>query len=115
MLLDTIATVILIGMMLIPFVNVVVGIVVGAGLAGVPGALLGLATAIAVIGIEKFVADRQASLEVAVVEPAAVTGLAPQYEEHAFFRRLRVRTLGLRKPVMATEVHVPQVAAHTLH
>jgi hypothetical protein len=39
MLLDAIALLILIGMMLIPLVNVIVGVIAGAGLAGPPGAL----------------------------------------------------------------------------
>ena len=38
---DTIATVILAGMMFIPLVNVFVGIIVGAGLAGLSGGMLG--------------------------------------------------------------------------
>jgi hypothetical protein len=41
MLLDAIAILILGGMMFIPLVNIIVGVVVGAGLAGPPGALFG--------------------------------------------------------------------------
>ena len=55
MLLDTVATVILAGMMLIPLVNIFVGIIVGAWFAGLPGGLLGLALAIAVTAAEKLV------------------------------------------------------------
>ena len=52
---DTIATVILAGMMFIPLVNVFVGIIVGAGLAGLSGGMLGLALAIAVTAAVKLV------------------------------------------------------------
>jgi hypothetical protein len=58
MLLDAIALLILAGMMFIPLVNVIVGVVVGAGLAGPPGALCGLMSALAITVAQKFLRDR---------------------------------------------------------
>jgi hypothetical protein len=58
MLLDAIATVILAGLMLIPLVNVVVGGVVGAGLAGPLGGITGILLAIAIAALETWLADR---------------------------------------------------------
>jgi hypothetical protein len=58
MLLDAIALLILAGMMFIPLVNVIVGVVVGAGLAGPPGALCGLMFAIAITVAQKAIRDR---------------------------------------------------------
>ena len=53
MLLDTIATVILGGMMLIPVVNVFAGVIVGAGLGGVVGAFAGLLLALIIMAAER--------------------------------------------------------------
>jgi hypothetical protein len=58
MLLDAIALLILIGMMLIPLVNVIVGVIAGAGLAGPPGALFGLLSALVISAAQKIVLDR---------------------------------------------------------
>jgi hypothetical protein len=58
MLLDAIATVILAGLMLIPLANVVVGGVVGAGLAGPLGGIVGILLAIAIAALEARLADR---------------------------------------------------------
>ena len=52
MLLDAIATVILLGMMFIPLVNIIVGVVIGADLAGPPGAL-------AISAAQKIIDDRR--------------------------------------------------------
>jgi hypothetical protein len=60
MLLDAIALLILAGMMFIPLVNVIVGVVVGAGLAGPPGALCGLMSALAIPVAQKIVCHRTA-------------------------------------------------------
>lgn len=114
MLLDTIATIILIGMMLIPFVNIVVGVVVGAGLGGVPGALLGLAAAIAITGAEKFAADHwQPYAPEGVGVPPEPVVAAPLQEPLG--RRLRVRLLAPRKRIRPPGIHVPPSPAHTLH
>jgi hypothetical protein len=59
MLLDAIALLILIGMMFIPLVNVVVGIVVGAGVAGLPGALCGLLSALAISAAQTIIGKRK--------------------------------------------------------
>jgi hypothetical protein len=55
MLLDTIAIVILAGMMLVPVVNIFVGVVVGAGLGGAAGVSAGLVLAVAVTAAERLV------------------------------------------------------------
>lgn len=58
MLLDAIATIILVGMMLIPIVNVGVGAIAGAALGGVPGAIIGITTAFSLSILEKLIADQ---------------------------------------------------------
>ena len=60
MLLDAIALLILAGMMFIPLVNVIVGVVVGAGLAGPPGALCGLMSALAITAAQKMIRQHKA-------------------------------------------------------
>ena len=57
MLLDAIALVILLGMMLVPLVNIVVGVTVGAGFAGPPGAVCGALIAFAITGAQKLIGD----------------------------------------------------------
>lgn len=57
MLLNAIAALVLAGMMLVPFVNVFVGAVVGAGLAGGPGALFGIVVALLITAAEVLLAD----------------------------------------------------------
>jgi len=59
MLLDAIALVILLGMMLVPLVNIIVGVTVGAVLAGPPGALFGALIALAITATQKLVGDRR--------------------------------------------------------
>jgi hypothetical protein len=80
MLLDAIATVILAGLMLIPLVNVIVGGVLGAGLAGPLGGVVGILLAIAVTALETWLADilglRDLRPEPAAKEPAAVDAAA---------------------------------------
>jgi hypothetical protein len=78
MLLDAIATVILAGLMLIPFLNVVVGAVIGAGLAGVPGVFAGVITAVAVVALETFVADRLGWRDLRCVSTDVAEGLADE-------------------------------------
>jgi hypothetical protein len=46
-------------MMFIPLVNIVVGVVVGAGLAGPPGAVCGLLSALAISTAQKIIGDRR--------------------------------------------------------
>jgi hypothetical protein len=69
MLLDAIATVILAGLMLIPFLNVIVGAVIGAGLAGPPGAFAGILTGVAIVSLETFIADRLGWRDLRCVSP----------------------------------------------
>lgn len=87
MLLDAIATVILAGMMLVPVLNILVGVIVGAGLAGIPGCLIGLAIAILVTAAEKFAADRRAP-----EAPLQSDGAEEQHSRTgALRRRMRIR------------------------
>jgi hypothetical protein len=53
MLLDTIATVILAGMMLVPVINIFAGVIIGAGLGGAAGACAGLVLALAIMAGER--------------------------------------------------------------
>ena len=71
MIFDAIAVIVLCGMMLVPLVNMVVGLIVGAWLGGPAGALAGIALAVLIAGIEKWVAD-----QVVWVEPNAITAEA---------------------------------------
>jgi hypothetical protein len=64
MLLEAIAAVILLGMMLIPLVNVFVGVIVGAGLVGTPGAVAGVLLALVVTVAEKLIGDRRGWFDV---------------------------------------------------
>lgn len=52
MLPDMIASIILIGMMLVPVLNLFVGVIVGAGVAGVSGAAVGLLAALLIMAAE---------------------------------------------------------------
>ncbi|WP_157066713.1 hypothetical protein [Hyphomicrobium sulfonivorans] len=52
MLPDMIASIILVGMMLVPILNIFVGVIVGAGIAGVSGAALGLLVALLIMAAE---------------------------------------------------------------
>lgn len=58
MLLNAIATLILLGMMLVPVVNVFVGAIVGGGLAGPEGSLFGIVLALLITTAEVMLADR---------------------------------------------------------
>ena len=64
LLLDAIASVILLGMMMVPIVNIFAGIILGAALGGVPGGVLGFLLAVIVIVAEKIVAERCGWFEV---------------------------------------------------
>ena len=115
MLLDTIATIILIGMMLVPVVNIIVGLVVGAGLGGVPGALLGFAAAIAITGAEKLFADLR-QWESAAADTGAAASEAPGQEIRIPLRaRLRFRALVPRRPLSVPGAHAAPSIAQTLH
>jgi hypothetical protein len=59
MLLDAIALILLSGMMFIPLVNIIVGVLVGAGVAGPPGALFGLLSALAISAAQKIFSHRR--------------------------------------------------------
>jgi hypothetical protein len=84
MLLDAIATVILAGMMLVPFLNVFVGAIVGAGLVGTPGAAAGVLLALAVTAAEKLIGDWRGRFDVSseVNDPAPLPS-APLSGEYA--------------------------------
>jgi len=70
MLLDAIASIVLAGMMLIPLANIFVGVIVGASLGGVPGALAGFVLAAAVIAAEKSLGDRRGWFDLKCVDNA---------------------------------------------
>ncbi len=89
MLLDAIATVILAGMMLVPLVNVIVGGVLGAGLAGPLGGVVGILLAIAVTALETWLADCLGLRDLRV-EPATAT--AAVSEEQAPVAERTIKT-----------------------
>lgn len=60
--LDAIATVIIIGMMFIPLINLLVGAIVGAGLGGILGGIVGIALALLITAIEKMISDWRSRL-----------------------------------------------------
>jgi hypothetical protein len=60
MLLDTIAVLILAAMMFVPLLNIFVGLVAGAGIAGPPGALCGAACALAITTAQMLLGRRRA-------------------------------------------------------
>jgi hypothetical protein len=97
LLLDAIASIILMGMMLVPIVNLFAGGILGAALGGVPGVVAGLLIAVIVTVAEKMIADRQGwfgaiaevgNTDVSVVEqkPDARLGM----RQHLLRRRARV-------------------------
>jgi hypothetical protein len=107
MLLDAIATIILAGMMLIPLVNVFVGVIVGAHLVGVPGAAVGALIAIAITRAEALVSERfewlQLSTEAVpcgVSEETVVTTIG----RHAS-RMVRTETPRTRPPRQSVRAH----------
>ena len=58
MIFDAIATIVLCGMMAIPLINIVVGLIAGAWLGGPAGALIGLALAVLIAATEKWASDQ---------------------------------------------------------
>jgi hypothetical protein len=77
MLVDTIATVILAAMMLIPLINMLVGAIVGAVVAGVWGAGAGLAIAHFITVTEKWLFERVHLSSYLVAERRDPTGRSP--------------------------------------
>jgi hypothetical protein len=78
MLLNAIATVILVGMMLIPLVNIAVGAIAGAGIGGLPGGLFGILLGLAISAAEKWVADRLGWWDI----PSQIDSGAGAMEDH---------------------------------
>ncbi len=89
MLLDAIATVILAGMMLVPLVNVIVGGVLGAGLAGPLGGVVGILLAIAVTALETWLAD---VLGLRDPRPETTDGKEPAAEDEAPVAERTIKT-----------------------
>ena len=58
MIFDAIALIVLSGMMLVPLINIVVGLIAGAWLGGPAGALVGLSLAVLIAAMEKLIGDR---------------------------------------------------------
>ena len=107
---DAIALVILTGMMLIPFINILVGVIVGAGLGGVFGAVGGLSLAVLVIAAEKLIGDWLGLFD---PRPELATAL-PQANAHGRARLTRRRTLVLRtqrqRPVLRPPIYFTEPA-----
>jgi hypothetical protein len=103
---DAIALVILAGMMLIPFVNVVVGVIFGAGMGGVFGAVAGLLVSVLVIAAEKLIGHRLGLFD---PRPALAASALPQANAYGRSRLTRRRTLVLRtqrqRPVLRTPIY----------
>jgi hypothetical protein len=108
---DAIALVILTGMMLIPFVNILVGVIVGAGLGGVFGAVGGLSLAVLVIAAEKLIGDRLGLFD---PRPEFATTALPQANAQGRARLTRRRTLVLRtqrqRPVLRSPIYYTEPA-----
>jgi hypothetical protein len=98
MIFDAIAVIVLCGMMLVPLVNIVVGLIAGAWLGGPAGALVGIALAVLIAGIEKWVAD-----QVGWVEPNAITAEAAPLASRSSDLRSNTRHAALSTPVYFTE------------
>jgi hypothetical protein len=107
MLLDAVATIILAGMMLIPIVNVFVGVVVGAHLGGVPLAAVGAFIAVAIIRAEAHLFERFEWLQLAA-EPlpasASEETAVPTVGRHAS-RMVRPETPRARPPRPRPRTH----------
>ena len=73
MIFDAIALIVLSGMMLVPLVNVVVGLIAGAWLGGPAGALIGVALAVVIAAIEKWGAGHLGWFEPDPAEDAPLT------------------------------------------
>ena len=101
---DAIALVILTGMMLIPFINILVGVIVGAGLGGVFGAVGGLSLAVLVIAAEKLIGDRLGLFD---PRPELAATALPQANAHGRARLTRRRTLVLRTQRQRPVLHPP--------
>jgi hypothetical protein len=113
---DTIATVILAGMMFIPLVNVFVGIIVGAGLAGLSGGMLGLALAIAVTAAVKLVGGRRGWFDVVCESDAAVVSVQPSVIAGSTRRRrLPRRYLVWPTQTPLPNTQIPESQMRTLH
>ena len=113
---DTIATVILAGMMFIPFVNVFVGIIVGAGLAGLSGGMLGLALAIAVTAAVKLVGGRRGWFEIVCESDTAAVSVQPPAIARSSRRRILPRgfLVSLAQPPIRS-IQMSKSQTHTLH
>jgi hypothetical protein len=116
MLLDIIATIILAGMMLVPLVNIFVGTIVGAGLAGLSGGMLGLALAVVVTAAVKLVGVRRGWFEVACESDTAIARVQPSTIARSTKRRMLPRRLlaSRAQPTMPT-MQMPERQTHTLH
>ncbi|MEO8419840.1 MAG: hypothetical protein ABI457_01480 [Hyphomicrobium sp.] len=108
---DAIALVILAGMMLIPFVNIVVGVIVGAGVGGMFGAVAGLSLAVLVMAAEKLIGHRLGLFD---PRPERVATALPQANAHGRARLTRRRTLVLRtqrrRPVLRAPIYFTEPA-----
>ena len=104
MIFDAIAIIVLCGMMLVPLVNIVVGLIVGAWLGGPAGALVGLALAVLIVALETRIGDR-----LGWFEPDTTTAeAAPQtLASRSSDLRPNTRHAALSAPVYFTEPMPP--------
>ena len=113
MLLDAIATVILAGLMLIPLVNVIVGGVLGAGLAGPLGGVIGILLAVAITALETWLAD---CLGLRDLRPEPVEAAEPTAGEATLISERTIRTgppVRRRQSHRAPETKPARRAAHS--
>ena len=99
MIFDAIALIVLSGMMLVPLINIVVGLIVGAWLGGPAGALVGIALAVLISAIEKQFGDR-----LGWFEPETTVEETPA---HIAAPVTRARHAALSTPVYFTEPMPP--------
>jgi hypothetical protein len=83
MLLNALATLVLFGMMLVPFVNIIVGAVVGGGLAGPQGMTFGILLALSITAAELYFAKLFGWSDLACASEEAVEQLAALGQESA--------------------------------
>jgi hypothetical protein len=102
MLFDAIALVVLCGMMLVPVINIVVALILGAWLGGPVGALVGLALAALISAMEKRIGDRLGWFE---LKTTTAEGARPHVAPQVTRARPSDWRQGARHPVLSTPVY----------
>ena len=96
MIFDAVALIVLSGMMLVPIINIVVGLIVGAWLAGPAGVPVGLALAVLISVIQKWLGDRLGWFE-------PKTTILEEVRPHVAPQVIRPRHASLSAPVHFTQ------------